>query len=155
MTTTIYTVGHSNKKGEEFVALVAEADLQTIVDVRTSPYSRYNPQFNQRALQLSLEAAEIRYDYRGKNLGGLAGNVDFDKTIDELVERAKGGERLAVMCSEGKHTSCHRGDTLAEAFLRRGVDVGHLQWTGEVITVSPENRAGTSSRATFAPATLF
>jgi uncharacterized protein (DUF488 family) len=135
---TVYTVGHSNKGSDELAALLVEAGIETIVDVRSRPYSRWNPQFNRETLKATLEVAGIGYDYRGKNLGGLDGNVHFHETIDELVRRAGSDERLAVMCSEGSHLKCHRHSDLEPAFLRAGADVAHLQWTGKLVTVHAE-----------------
>jgi uncharacterized protein (DUF488 family) len=153
--TTISTIGHSNKGADEFVALVVEHDLDTIVDVRTSPYSRYNPQFNRENLKAALEAAGVRYDYRGKNLGGMGENVQFDETIRELVERARAGERLAVMCSEGSHRNCHRGDDLANAFLSYdNVDVRHVQWKGAPVVVHGSPRGATPPPRFQPPQTL-
>ena len=125
---TIWTVGHSNKSIDEFVALIAAADIETLVDVRSYPSSKYNPQFNQNPLRRAIEVAGMKYQWAGRNLGGLAGNVRYPETIAALARRAFAGERIAVMCSEGSHLKCHRGDTLAPSFREQGLAVAHLQW---------------------------
>jgi uncharacterized protein (DUF488 family) len=60
-TITIYTIGHSNHSGEAFLALLHQHEITCLVDVRSQPYSRYNPHFNREALALSLKAAQIGY----------------------------------------------------------------------------------------------
>lgn len=134
---TIYTAGHSNKPGEQFVALLQANDIDTLIDVRTKPYSRFNPQFNQKALDAAMTAGGIKYEWRGNNLGGLAGNVHFDESIAELVQRAEGGERLVVVCSEGDPAKCHRTSTLTPGFHNLGADVEHILWTGGRKTAEP------------------
>ncbi|AYD87405.1 hypothetical protein SEA_VALENTINIPUFF_112 [Microbacterium phage ValentiniPuff] len=132
---TIWTCGHSNKGGDEFAALVVSAEVGTIVDVRSVPYSRHNPQFNRETLAATLEAAEVYYEWRGENLGGIRRNVDYAETIRELVARAERGERIAVMCSEGSSARCHRGSTLTPSFLQAGADVAHIEWSGKIVLV--------------------
>lgn len=127
--TQIFTVGHSNKSIDELAALLISAEIETLVDVRSSPWSKYNPQFNERTMGASLEAAGIRYEGRGKNLGGKGVNVRYDATIAELAERAK-TEMIAVCCSEGDYRKCHRYEMLTPSFESAGLDVVHLMWDG-------------------------
>ena len=68
--TTIYTIGHSNHESEAFLALLQEHDITLLVDVRSSPYSRYVPQANRETLAHALEAAGIGYRWVGDRLGG-------------------------------------------------------------------------------------
>jgi len=126
----IYTVGHSNKSIEEFVALLNTRSIALVVDVRSRPFSKYVPQFNRPNLAHALSRAGIEYLYRGKNLGGLDVNVQQDETIEELVELAKENDvRLALMCSEAKaDQNCHRYTILTPLFEARGIEVEHLVW---------------------------
>jgi uncharacterized protein (DUF488 family) len=135
----VFTVGHSNRSLDDLIALLQMADIDILVDVRTWPRSQYNPQFNEEMLQKALPDAGIDYKWRGKNLGGKTGregNVDYEKTIDWVVST---GERVnvALMCSEGAIDKCHRNYMLTPDVLKRGVEVTHILWSGELKTVSP------------------
>lgn len=128
MAGTIWTIGHSNKPVDWLIELLKTDEVAVLVDVRSRPYSRFNPQFNTKALERSVVDAGIGYEWRGRNLGGLDGNVDFEATLDDYTRRAEAGERVAVMCSEGSHLQCHRYSMLTPEFTRRGLDVVHIQW---------------------------
>lgn len=127
---TIYTIGHSNKPIEQFIELLANAGVKTLVDVRSKPASRWSPQFNRANMAHELPLAEIKYEWRGNNLGGFGGNVFQDESLNELTERVFAGESIAVCCSEQSHKDCHRKSMLEPEFTRRGLDVEHLQWKG-------------------------
>lgn len=124
---TIWTLGHSNKDIETFISMLQTANIQTVVDCRTKPRSRWQ-HFNAEQLAMHLASIQINYELRGHNIGGYAGNVYFDETLDELKDRAKLGERIALLCSEGKPEQCHRGTVLAPALERLGVSVEHLRY---------------------------
>jgi uncharacterized protein (DUF488 family) len=128
MAGTIWTVGHSNKPVAGLIDLLKANAIGVLVDVRTRPYSRFNPQFNTKALEQSITDAEMGYEWRGKNLGGLEGNVLYHETLDEYTSRAEAGVRVAVMCSEGSHLQCHRYSMLTPQFIRRGLEVVHIEW---------------------------
>jgi len=139
--TEIFTVGHSNKPVESFIELLTAADIGVLVDVRSVPWSRYNPQFNENALKIELRKVGIHYVSRGKNLGGKGENVDYEKALDDLKVRAESGERIAICCSEGHFKGCHRFTMLTPPLEDRGLDVVHIMWTGELL-------ANSSPRAT-------
>jgi uncharacterized protein (DUF488 family) len=125
--------------------------IEALVDIRTVPRSRHNPQFDGEALRATLEAAGIRY-VQMKDLGGLrhpvkgsvanAGWVNdsfrgyadymqtprFDAAIEKLVELAREGG-VAMMCAEGNPFRCHRS-LVADALEARGVDVVHVSGLG-------------------------
>lgn len=117
---SIYGIGHSNKPIEVFIEKLKEYSIDTLVDVRTRPYSRFNPQFNKNRLSLSLEQAGIKYEWRGNNLGGLGENINEHESICELAERASKGEKIAVCCSEGSELKCHRHTKLMPQFKAVG-----------------------------------
>ena len=127
METKIWTIGHSNRTVEEFIKLLDTRGIQLVVDARTVPFSRANPQFNRPALALALSRVGIDYVWRGRNIGGLGENVDQEKTIDELIEVAD-NVPMAVMCSEARPQDCHRYTTLTPLFEARGVEVEHILW---------------------------
>lgn len=73
----IYTIGHSNVATERIIELLKQHNIQMVVDVRSVPYSRYSPQFNRENFQLALEAADIKYIYAGRHLGGRPDNPTY------------------------------------------------------------------------------
>ena len=71
--TEIFTVGHSNHSGGYFLSLLKKHNIAFVVDVRSAPYSRFNPQFNKDDLKASLKSNGITYAFFGKDLGGEIG----------------------------------------------------------------------------------
>jgi uncharacterized protein (DUF488 family) len=141
--TTVYTIGHSNRPIETFIALLREHDIELLVDIRTVPKSRHNPQFGQDRLPGSLEEAGIRYQYM-QDLGGLRkstadspnggwrntsfrGYADWMQTdqfasaVVDLIRLAE-SVRTAIMCAEAVPWRCHRS-LVGDALLVRGVEV--------------------------------
>jgi uncharacterized protein (DUF488 family) len=141
--TTIYTIGHSTHPIEEFIAILRAYSIERLVDVRTVPRSRHNPQFEQSSLAASLPAAGIEYRHM-KALGGLRkaradsinggwrnasfrGFADYMQTpefaaaVDALIALAA-EKRTVVMCAEAVPWRCHRS-LIGDALLVRGVEV--------------------------------
>jgi uncharacterized protein (DUF488 family) len=137
----ILTVGHSTRSIEAFVELLKAHGVARVVDVRTVPRSRRNPQFGQDALTASLAAAGIAYTHMPA-LGGLRrakpdssntgwrnasfrGYADYMQTpafaaaMEELISLAK-GQTVALMCAEAVPWRCHRS-LIADALLARGI----------------------------------
>ena len=142
----IYTVGHSTRLAEELVELLRAHGIRTLVDIRTVPRSRTNPQFNQDTLPGTLARADIRYVHLPR-LGGLRharkdspntawrnasfrGYADYMRTdefargLEELRELTEDGP-LALMCAEAVRWRCHRS-LVADALYARGVEVLHI-----------------------------
>ena len=124
----IFTIGHSVQVFSEFTKKLKDNQIDMLVDVRTSPYSRYCPQFNRNALSRGLQEENIQYLWKGNNLGGKGKNVDYDEAIDELVEMAKEGKKICVMCTEKDYLKCHRYEMLTPSFQERNVTINHIQW---------------------------
>jgi uncharacterized protein (DUF488 family) len=122
----VWTVGHSNVSIDTFLALLQSANIQTVIDCRSKPQSRWR-QFGHSALARHLVYAGIFYEWRGDNIGGLSGNVNYQATLTEIADRA-GRERIAIMCSEGKPEQCHRGTALTPELEKRGIEVVHLRY---------------------------
>jgi len=137
----ILTIGHSTRPIEEFIALLAAHGVVSLVDIRTVPRSRYNPQFDRAALPASLAAAGIRYSH-APALGGLRhaspdsvntgwrnasfrGYADYMQTgpfteaLEEIIGRAA-TEQMVLMCAEAVPWRCHRS-LVADALLVRGL----------------------------------
>lgn len=146
MTDPIFTVGHSTHPIEEFVLILEAHGVDRIVDVRTVPKSRHNPQFNEAELRSTLPAAGIDYR-RIEALGGLrharkdspnAGwkntsfrgyadhmqTPEFEAGIAELLALLDGAT-VAVMCAEAVPWRCHRS-LIGDALLVRGLEVADI-----------------------------
>lgn len=121
----IYTIGHSNVSTERLIDKLMANGIERLVDVRSNPYSRWCPQFNREQLEYELAINDINYDWRGNNLGGLGVNVDYDKTLKWVYNRAE-YENIALMCSEGDYRKCHRYLTLAPALEQLGAEIVHI-----------------------------
>lgn len=142
----VMTIGHSNQPIEKFLELLQAHEVKQVVNVRTIPRSRHNPQFNKDALPQSLRAAGIGYRHM-PGLGGLRrakrdspnagwrsptfrGYADymqtkqFERSLNSLQGLAK-KKLLAVMCAEAVPWRCHRS-LIADALIVRGVQVEHI-----------------------------
>lgn len=145
----IYSIGHSNHPLDKFLSLLRASSIDTLVDVRSHPYSRFNPQYNTKALQESLTNAGINYLFLGKELGSrpkdeslfdeegylvfdkLASSPLFQEGIDRL-ERGIADYSVAVMCSEENPNYCHRHRIIAPELERRGITVMHIRGDGRL-----------------------
>ena len=143
----ILSVGHSTHPIELFLRLLRRNEVEVVADVRSSPYSRFNPQFNRENLRRALGAADLEYGFLGKELGGrpdgdefydarghvLYGRVAetdrFRHGLDRLIERAE-RSRVAIMCSEEDPAGCHRFLLVTGALHLEGVPVRHIRCRG-------------------------
>jgi uncharacterized protein (DUF488 family) len=149
--TFIWTIGHSNHTADRLVELLVGHTIGVVVDVRTSPYSRYSSHFNREQLQLALESQGIRYIYLGAPLGGRPsdssmydadGHVRYDRVAagpDYLgaVERLIRGAdeyRIALLCGEEDPVSCHRRRLVGRTLRERGISLAHIRGDGVVTT---------------------
>ena len=119
-----WTAGTSNRSIYEFISLLKSADIQTVVDVRTRPRSRFR-WFNGVTLAKYLVSEGNGYEHQ-ISLGGYGKGDDYDEVLDSLADRARNGERLVLVCSEAKIKDCHRGSELTPAMESRGITVDHL-----------------------------
>ncbi|MCG6553177.1 MAG: DUF488 domain-containing protein [Candidatus Magnetominusculus sp. LBB02] len=139
----IYTIGHSDILTEDFIKLLNSAGVTTLVDVRTSPYSRYAPQFNRENLIRSLLNTPIAYLYMGGQLGGYPKDApvyrgkhpDYDilrkqsfyvDGLDNLLGIAT-STTPAIMCSEEDPYTCHRRNLIGFDLHERGITVCHIR----------------------------
>lgn len=125
-TDEVWSIGHGLRPLSEVVAMLKEAGVTHVIDVRTTPYSSKNPDFNRRNLATMLPTYGMVYVYRGNNLGGLGENVYFKESLDELQKWSQEGVRIAVLCSETDHRACHRSQVLEREFEDREVRMVHL-----------------------------
>jgi hypothetical protein len=148
----IFTVGHSDRSWENLVETLQAQRTDTVVDVRTTPFSRRHPQFNKSVLDASLPRAGMAYLYLGVELGARRternvlsadGQVSFVKVGDDpsfkqalgiIEERANEGKRLAILCAEGEPWDCHRFPMIAYQLERDGFEVLHILRNRSVMT---------------------
>jgi uncharacterized protein (DUF488 family) len=156
---TIFTIGHSNQTMEGFLRLLSSNRIQVLVDVRTSPYSRYSPHFSKDNLKLELKDQGIGYRFAGDYLGGRPDDPDLYKNgvipdghadylnlvdypavatttryregIDKLLILAE-DNRVAIMCSEGDPQQCHRHHLIAQTLIDADVEVVHIHRDGKL-----------------------
>src|ERR1700757_1903645 len=139
----IFTLGHSTLPIESFVALLQTYGIRHLVDIRTIPRSRHNPQFNATALAESLKAQHLAYVHlkalgglrrprkdspnTGWRNGGFRGFADYMQTAEvrdalAALMRVSRENRVAIMCAEAVPWRCHRS-LVADALIVRGVPV--------------------------------
>lgn len=143
---TVLTVGHSTHSMMSFIALLRKHGVTALADVRSAPYSRFNPQFNRETLANALEGELIKYVFLGEELGArskdpscyhngrvqyrrLANTSVFKSGIDRVV-RGAGEYRIALMCAEKEPLECHRTLLVSRALTERGVTIQHILWDG-------------------------
>jgi len=142
----VYALGHSTRTIDAFIEILQAHSISMLVDIRTIPRSRHNPQFSEAELKKSLEDKCVTYTHFGE-LGGLRkakkdsvntgwqnasfrGFADYMQTrefasaIRKLMQLAKQG-RVAIMCAEGNPFRCHRS-LVADALTVRKVRVLHI-----------------------------
>lgn len=144
--TELLTLGHSTHPIEHFIALLKSARATAVADVRSSPYSRYSPQYSKDALRTSLSDAGIAYTFLGKEFGArspdpacyrngkvqyfrLAQSAPFAEGIQRVFEGLK-KFRIAFVCAEKDPIECHRALLVARAFSELGRSVAHIRSDG-------------------------
>lgn len=158
---TIYTIGHSTRGQDEFIGLLREHSVDVLIDVRTVPRSRHNPQFNQDVLAAALSDAGIAYR-NPKVLGGMRAELHgaaspnlfwqpggfrnfadyamtplFRVALTKLEDLAS-DHNPAIMCAEAQWANCHRR-IIADYLLADGFTVIHIvaPGRGEVAEMTP------------------
>ena len=138
----VLTVGHSTHPLEAFVALLRRHAVTALADVRSTPYSRFNPHFNRKSLDREVNARGIAYLFLGRALGGRPedrscyenGQVRYDRVartalfregIDRVV-RGAADNRIALMCAEKEPLDCHRTILVGRSLVERGIAVAHI-----------------------------
>jgi len=147
----IYTIGYGARGLAEFLDLLAAHDFAYLIDVRSTPYSRFKPEFSKDALGRAVEDRGIHYLYLGRQLGGqpdeptcyVDGKVDyalvrqlpaFREGIDRLERAYRQGQRVALMCSEGKPELCHRSKLIGKSLVERDIPVLHIDENGDIVS---------------------
>jgi len=155
----VLTVGHSTRTFDEFIRLLQAHGVSRVVDVRTVPRSRHNPQFNKASLPRALRKAGVRYvhlpglgglrhakrdslnvGWRNASFRGFADYMqtpEFEQSLQELIQLAN-KDRVAVMCAEAVPWRCHRS-LIADALLVHGIRTEDImsQTRRQVHTLTP------------------
>lgn len=148
----IYTVGHSTRELPAFLELLHGYGIKQLVDVRTIPRSRKNPQFNAEGLPRALREAHVRYTHlaalgglrraardsvntgwRNASFRGFADymrGAEFEKGLERLIELSS-ARPAAIMCAEAVPWRCHRS-LIADALIVRGIRVRHILSASQV-----------------------
>jgi uncharacterized protein (DUF488 family) len=144
----LYTIGHSTHSKEQFVELLSMHAITAVCDVRSQPYSKFNPQFNREALQLELKRHGIAYVYLGKELGPRSddpncyedGRVRYDllsetDLFQEGLRRVREGMksyRIALMCAEKDPIMCHRTILVCRHIDADKIKIMHILEDGSI-----------------------
>jgi len=157
MTNLIHTIGHSTRSVDELIALLREASIDLLADVRSFPRSRRNPQFNIDALPAVLATHGIAYRHIAalggrrnvasdtspntawrepafRNYADYALTTDFRAGLDELLSEAR-QHRPAIMCAEAMWWQCHRR-IITDHLLARGIEVRHIMSHDHIASAS-------------------
>jgi uncharacterized protein (DUF488 family) len=142
----IYTIGHSTHSIENLIKLLKSRGITAIADVRSAPYSRFQPQFNREPLTKSLKDSGIEYVFVGDSIGGRSSNEDDYENGRVVYSRLKNSDnfenglqrvvlgsekyQLALMCSEKEPIECHRTLLVGQTLFERGIPVTHILGDG-------------------------
>lgn len=148
MSDVVYTIGHSAHSIEKLIGLLEGQNITAVADVRSHPFSRFNPQFNRESLQAALKKANIAYVFLGRELGArpedrdcyVGGAVQFDRlarteTFQEGLNRVIDGAkkyRIALLCAEKDPLNCHRAILVCRHLVTRGISVQHILEDGSL-----------------------
>ena len=154
---TLFTVGHSTHSVEYFIGLLKKHGITAVSDVRSQPYSQFNPQFNRESLKEELKKNDIEYVFLGKELGArsenprcyIDGKVQYNYLVDEPlfkqgINRLVRGMKqysIALMCAEKDPITCHRMILVCREMRSIAGQINHILANGEIETNSDaENR---------------
>lgn len=140
----IYTIGHTNHSVEYFIKLLQSHKINCIVDVRSTPLSKYTPQFNKDTIKKMLKINGIYYIHMGKEFGARRENLslytsdgylDFEKArkddeflkgINRIKNGCNNGFVISLMCTEKDAFDCHRGIMVSKGLKDNGFNIKHI-----------------------------
>jgi uncharacterized protein (DUF488 family) len=138
----VYSIGHSNHDIQVFIGMLHKFNISALADVRSSPYSRFAPQYSRETLKTTLAEAGIAYVFLGKELGArsdnpscyINGKVQYERlaqqpVFKEGIQRIQIGinrYRIALMCAEKDPLDCHRALLVARVLFNSGIPVNHI-----------------------------
>jgi len=139
----LFTIGHSNRPQEEFIELLIQNHVDAVCDVRSSPFSKYNPQYNREILKKALKKNGIDYVFLGRELGArpdnpacyadgraeyhLIAHTDlFREGLKRVQVALKKGFRPALMCAEKDPLTCHRAILICRNLDSSDLEIVHI-----------------------------
>jgi len=140
-----FTIGYGDYPIELFLYFLQKTGIDTIIDVRSSPYSKYNLYFNRDNLERSLMKNQIDYQYMGDKIGGRYSNpsllfpdgtVNYQKVqsteqfqdgISQVLSIISSGKKIALMCAEKEPERCHRFALISRVLQSKGIKVIHVR----------------------------
>ena len=148
----LFTIGHSTHTVEYFIELLKQHSITAVCDVRSNPYSNYNPQFNREMLRDKLKIHGIAYVFLGKELGAQSENLKcyiegrvqyncladdplFQQGINRLTQGMK-QYQIALMCAEKDPITCHRTILVCREMRSHVKHIKHILAQGEIETNS-------------------
>lgn len=148
MSKMVFTVGHSTHSSDYFIALLRKHGVTAVCDVRSMPYSKFNPQFDREVLKSNLSKSGVSYVFLGKELGArsdnpncyIEGKVQYNYLVEEPLfeqglRRIKQGMKdyvVAIMCAEKDPLTCHRTILLCRELRSPDVEIGHICADGSI-----------------------
>lgn len=150
MSSKIFTIGYGNRNIQTFTHLLKKYEIEILIDIRTNPFSRYNPDYRIQKFEVHLINNDVRYLFLGKELGGKPvdqscyndGKVDYHKIqqkdffvegIEQVIALNRGGFRVALMCAEQSPLSCHRKYLVGDYLQERGFEIVHIDKDGGIL----------------------
>jgi uncharacterized protein (DUF488 family) len=144
----LFSIGHSNIPADRFIALLRDAGINAVADVRSTPYSRFFPWFSRKPLAQRLAAEGVAYLSFGDSLGGrprdqslyrdgvtdyeaMARTAEFQDGLGNL-QNDIGAHSVCLMCAEREPLDCHRCLLVARALAERGLTIGHVLHNGGI-----------------------
>lgn len=148
---TLHTIGYGGRTLDSLIAALKTHRIEYLIDVRTSPYSKFKPEFSREPLEAALKARGLRYVFMGDTLGGQPrdpdcyadGKVDYEKVrqqeffkagVERLRKAHEQRVRAALVCSEGRPEQCHRSKMIGEALAAAGIPLRHIDEDGQLLT---------------------
>lgn len=139
----IYSIGYGLRKIEDFISLLNHYNLKFVLDIRSVPYSKWNPAFNQSILENRLTANQIRYVYLGKQLGAKPEDLScyengklsynllkqkpyFIKGLERIITANNKQVPIAIMCNKHQPHQCHRSRLVGEELLKYNIVMQHI-----------------------------
>lgn len=143
MITDIYTIGYGNQDIHTFIQNLQSHNIQAVIDIRSRPYSRYRPDFNQKKLKEHLMANGIGYMFQGDKLGGIpkdqelysSGLPDYSKIrktipyqqgLDYLEKGLEFDCKMVLLCACSQYQKCHRYKLVSLDLEQLGYSVYHI-----------------------------
>jgi uncharacterized protein (DUF488 family) len=139
----IYTIGHSNMTQKSFVDILTSFKIDIVVDVRSSPYSKFVSHFNREDIKRSLIENGMRYIFLGDYIGGkprdkkyyengkvnymrVAQGDRYSEGINRIIE-LNNENNIVLMCSEEDPYNCHRHNLITQTLVKKGLEVTHIR----------------------------